>query len=206
MFALLHQWSTRERSSACMACKATKSTETLTWYTLSALKIRLILWKNCTMYRPKKVLCCFQTFQIFFDSPTYVKKLNYPNIWHRKWNLHSGYAVCLLLVTKLNRWPNLPVMFVTKLDHHSIWHSLSVICVTKLIHHSVWPILSAICVTKLTHHSIWPSLSVICVTKLTQHSIWPILSVICVTELTHHSIWPSLSVICVTKLTQHSIW
>jgi len=97
---------------------------------LSALKIRLILWKNDAMYRPKKNVMLFSnnTFHIFFDSPTYVKKLNYPSICLKKRNLRSDYAVCLLLVTKLNHWPDLPVMCVTKLDRHSILPSLPVIC------------------------------------------------------------------------------
>jgi len=71
------------------------------------------------------------TFHIFFDSPTYVKKFNYPSIWLKKWNLHSDYAVCLLLVTKLNHWPHLPVVCVTKLTHHNIWHSLPAVYGTE---------------------------------------------------------------------------
>jgi hypothetical protein len=100
---------------------------------LSALKIRLILWKNDAMCRPPKNVMLFSnsTFQIFFDSPTYVKKLNYTSIWLKKWTLRSDHAVCLLLFTKLNHWPDLPVMCVTKLDHHSIWHSLPAVYVTE---------------------------------------------------------------------------
>jgi hypothetical protein len=48
------------------------------------------------------------------------KNLIIPAFGLKKWNLHSDYAVCLLLVTKLNHWPHLPVLCVTKLDHHSI--------------------------------------------------------------------------------------
>jgi len=89
---------------------------------LSALKIRLILWKKYVMYRPKKNVMLFSdsTFQIFFDSPKYIKKFSYPSIWLKKRNLHCDYAVCLLVVTKLNHWSDLPVMCVTKLDRHSI--------------------------------------------------------------------------------------
>jgi len=61
-----------------------------------------------------------ETVTVLFGDTWYVKKLNYPSIWLKKWNLHIDYAVCLLLVTKLNHWPSLPVMCVTKLDHHSI--------------------------------------------------------------------------------------
>jgi hypothetical protein len=40
---------------------------------LSALKIRLILWKNDSMYRPQKMLCCFQTVHFRYS-------LTHPNV------------------------------------------------------------------------------------------------------------------------------
>jgi hypothetical protein len=65
---------------------------------LSALKIRLILWKNYAVYRPKKK--CYVVFRQYIPDilthPHYVKKLNYPSIWLKKFIVIMQFTCCLL--------------------------------------------------------------------------------------------------------------
>jgi hypothetical protein len=66
---------------------------------LNALKIRLIQWKNDAMYRPKKMLCCFQTVYSRYSltHPHMSKSLIIPAFGLKNRISVVIYAVCLLL-------------------------------------------------------------------------------------------------------------
>jgi len=68
-----------------MACKATRSTETVAWYT-KCIENKTDSVETWGYVQTQKIVMFFSNnrFHIFFDSPTDVKNFNYPTIWLKK--------------------------------------------------------------------------------------------------------------------------